>query len=207
MKQIILIFISFIVISNNTYSQNDTYKERSKCIVISKDIVKENLTYPEEAKFSTSFVHEENGYGKCIVLGQVTASNAFGVKTKYTFKIWMAHNGKEWAERRNWELEKLILEDESKSQTVIDNRKKPVNDSRKRELGSIDGINCTFIEGSSLFTRIITLNKLSREQIKRTSIELEIKTDIIYFHLPNKTNRGEEYGMKNGNLIFLFDEK
>lgn len=206
MKKSFLIFITLIVAFSNLKSQTDSYSNGVRCKTISQDIVKENLKYPQEAKFSSSYVHEENGYGKCIVLGQVTAKNAFGVKSLYTYKIWMTHNGKEWSIRNNWELEKLILEDENKKQTIIDNRKKPVNDSRQRELGSIDGIKCTFIEGSHLFTRIVTSKKLTQNQIKRSSNELKIETDIIYFHLLNNTGRGQEYAMKNGNLVFIFDK-
>lgn len=197
---------SIFTLSNLAFSQSDSYKDRSKCIVISKDLVKENLKYPQEASFSKSFVHEENGFGKCIVLGEVTASNAFGVKTKYTFKVWMTHNGKEWTTRNNWEMERLILEDESGEQSIVDNRKKPVNDNRKRELGYIDGIKCTFIEGNSYFTRLVTSSVLTEDQINKTAVELKITTDIIYFHLPNQTERGDEYGMKTGTLVFVFDD-
>jgi|GEM_PF-4738828 hypothetical protein len=206
MKKSFLIFVSLFATIFSLKSQSDSYKNEFRCKITAQDFVKENLKYPQEAKFSNSFVYEENGYSKCIILGQVTAKNAYGTKSLYTFKIWMTHNGNEWTDIKNWELERLILEDEEKKQTIIDNRKKPVNDTRKKELGSIDGVKCTFIEGSHLFTRVVTGVKLNRDQIKKASEELDIKTDIIYFHLPDRTNRGQDYAMKNGNMIFIFED-
>lgn len=204
MKKIIIFVFTFATFAVGL-AQTNTYKERSKCFIASQDFVKENLKYPQEATFSNSYVHEINGYGNCIIIGQVTAKNAFGVKILYTYKIWMTHNGKEWTDQRNWKYSKLILEDEQGKQSIINKEAdKQITASKVKVLGYIDGIKCTLIEGNEYYTRIVTSKKLSKAQIAKSESILKIETDIIYFHLPGKTERGMDYGSKIGTMIQIF---
>ncbi len=187
------------------HSQTNVYQDKNKCYITAQDFVKSKLKFPKEAKFDRNVVHETNGYGNAIVLGKVTAKNALGIQTEYVYKIWISHNGGEWTDSRNWTMTKLILEDSSsKEQAVFDNRVKPQNDKTVKNAGNIDGIICTIYESNSSATRVITSRKLTEAQIKKAPSVLGIKTDIIYFHLAANKNRGEEYAMKNKDLILLF---
>jgi hypothetical protein len=115
-------------LSFSASGQSDAYKSKSKATIVAEGFVKEKLKYPKEVDFYGGTVHEENGYGKCIVLGKFTAKNSFAVKTEYVYKIWLSHNGKDWTGQSNWAYTKLILEDTGTGeQTIYDNREKNKN--------------------------------------------------------------------------------
>lgn len=109
MKKIILFL--FVAFSLATYSQNDVYKDETKCYIAAQDFVKAKFKYSKEVKFVGNFFHETNGYGNAIVLGKVIAKNAFGVRSEYVYKIWLNHNGLDWTDKKNWTMTKLIIED------------------------------------------------------------------------------------------------
>lgn len=59
---------------------------------ICEDVVKKFLNFPSTADFHTlewAFGREDNNY---IVQGTVTASNAFGVRKKMPFTVWLEHD-------------------------------------------------------------------------------------------------------------------
>lgn len=203
MKRILVLLV--VTLSLGAYSQNNTYLDKNKCYITAQDFVKMKLKFPKEAKFDKNVVHETNGYGSAIVLGKVTAKNGFGVMSEYVYKIWINHNGRDWTDIDNWSMERLILEDSStKKQQVFDNRVKPQNDTNVRNAGKIDGIECAVIENNNNFTRITTSRKMTESQIKKAAPILKISTPLIYFHLPNQKARGEEYAMKNRDLILIY---
>jgi hypothetical protein len=90
--------------------------------IISEDFVKEHLQYPEEADFSTLRCNTEIDGDQFVVLSYVISKNAFGVKNKIIYKIWLTYNGRNDVDIENWKCEKIILEEENGKQTIIDNR-------------------------------------------------------------------------------------
>jgi hypothetical protein len=116
-KIVLLVFVACLSLS--LFAQADAYQSKYKAYIIAQDFVKQKFKYPKEAKFDSNVVHETNGYEKCIVLGKVTAKNAFGVHTEYVYKIWLEHNGKEWTDLNNWTYTKLILEDSATGEQSV----------------------------------------------------------------------------------------
>jgi hypothetical protein len=58
---------------------------------------------------------------------------------------------------------------------------------------------------SEHYVRIKTKRFLNEEEMKEVIDSLNIKHSLVYFHLANLTDDGEEYGMKTGNTIVLFE--
>jgi len=100
-------------------AQSNAYADKNKCYITAQSFVKAKLKFPKEAKFDKNVVHETNGSGNAIILGKVTSKNAFGVQSEYVYKIWIKHNGKDWAEIRNWSMTKLILENPSTGEQSV----------------------------------------------------------------------------------------
>lgn len=72
---------------------------------VAKVYVKFHLNYPEEANFKLSEVeHKYLGNDECIVKGNVIAKNAFGVKSKHTYKVKLKYKGGEGMNSKNWDL-------------------------------------------------------------------------------------------------------
>lgn len=92
------------------FGQADSYKKIARAYIISQDFVKAKLNHPKDAKFYSDVVHEPGSYGSCVVLGKVDAKNSYGITTRYVYKIWLLHNGKEWTDKQNWSFTKLIIE-------------------------------------------------------------------------------------------------
>lgn len=68
------------------------YSYGAQLQIICEDVVKKYLNFPATADFHTlewAFGREDNNY---IVKGSVTASNAFGVKEKMQFTVWLEHD-------------------------------------------------------------------------------------------------------------------
>ncbi|GHV27483.1 hypothetical protein FACS1894176_09440 [Bacteroidia bacterium] len=169
-----------ISVQTGDFVQSDSYTNKNRAYITAQDFVKQKLNYPKEAEFNSNVVHETDGYGKCIVLGKVTAKNAFGVRTEYVYKIWLSHNGGDWTTLSNWSYSKLIIEDtKTQKQTVFDNREKPTNDTRNKDIGSIDGIKCNIVESNANFTRIVTAKQLTESQLKRIPSLFKINTNSI----------------------------
>jgi hypothetical protein len=78
--------------------------------VITKDYVSEKLKFPEEADFELlSTTVQRNEKGLYNVRGIVTAKNAFGVKTKYSYNCSLQYLGGNDAEPTNWNLVALTI--------------------------------------------------------------------------------------------------
>lgn len=82
----------------------------SKCFVMAQDFVKKRFSYPNEADFHYDYIFEVESEQNYIVLGKVTAKNAFGVKSDYVYKIWLSYLGGEWTSTTSWSSKKLIIE-------------------------------------------------------------------------------------------------
>lgn len=200
-----LLLAVMLLCSVSVFAQIDASKDKGKCVVTAEKFVKSKLKYPNTADFKLGTVHETDGFRKAIVMGKLTAKNAFSMETEYVYKIWMMHKGNAWDELSNWKLNKLVLENvNTGKQEVFDYREKPKNDTSVRKAGEIDGINCKKIESNKYFTRLVTAKKLTKAQVTKAAKILDIKTSNIYFHLLNKTNRGQEYASKTGDMIFYY---
>ncbi len=198
---ILLVLINITV----CISAQDAAINKNRSYITAQEFVKQNLEHANSAKFNDNVVHEVLGNGKAIVLGKVVVNNAFGIPKEYSYKIWLLHNGKDWTSLSNWKMEKLILEDiNTKQQQIIDNRIKPQNNKEKKELSLFNGIKASIIESNESMTRITTSKKMTESQIKQAVLTWKIQTNIIYFHLPNKASRGQEYAMKNKDLILIY---
>lgn len=121
MKKVLLVLF-VLVLNAGVFAQSNVYRDKSKCYITAQDFIKQKLKYPKEAKFDRNVVHETDGYGSAILLGKVTAKNAFGIQSEYVYKIWLDHNGKDWTELRNWTMKKLIMEDVSTGEQKVYNR-------------------------------------------------------------------------------------
>lgn len=67
--------------------------------------------------------------------------------------------------------------------------------------GSIGGISYYIIASNSLHARIMTVNKLDKEQIQ--TISSTLIPSIVYFHTIDQPQKGEEYAMKTKcDLLF-----
>ncbi|MGG5599319.1 hypothetical protein ACPDHJ_05895 [Myroides sp. C8-3] len=79
---------------------------------ISKEFIKHDLKYPEEAEFSIADCNKENlSSDTFVVLRKVIAKNAFGVKTAYIYKVTLKFNGGITSDKNNWELIEMRSEE------------------------------------------------------------------------------------------------
>jgi hypothetical protein len=186
------------VVISSSVTKNQVY-------IVLQDFIKDKLNHPTEAEFDRNIVYEIEASNRHIALGKVVAKNSFGIKTEYTYKIWLIYNGNDWTDKNSWTVEKIILENPNTGgQFSTDNRVKPQNNTTKRELSSIDGIKCTIIESNDSATRITTSKKMTESQFKKALSRWNLPTKIIYLHLSNKIERGQEYASKTGDLILFF---
>jgi len=118
MKKVILLAVMAMVFGN-LVAQSNSYMNKNRAYIIAQDFVKSKLKYPKDADFYMDVVHESKSYGTCILLGKVDAKNAYGMTTRYVYKIWLSHNGKEWTDKYNWKFTKLIIEDSNTQQQSI----------------------------------------------------------------------------------------
>lgn len=86
--------------SSSTYQSADI----NPCI-ISKDFIERNLRYPSSADFSMfDCSNEQNSDGSYTVLRKVGAKNAFGVESKFIFKVKFGFKGGNENDINDWEL-------------------------------------------------------------------------------------------------------
>ena len=79
--------------------------------VISKDYVKNKLSFPEEADFDSAPMHSEVYADSTFKeIGNVVAKNAFGVKIKYRFTCYLKYLGGKDSNDASWSLEKVDME-------------------------------------------------------------------------------------------------
>ena len=102
MKKSFLSCIMLIVFSS---CDTNPPEDVGDSFAVTKSFVKLRLNYPEEANFKLSEVHHEYlGNNKCTVSGTVVAKNAFGVKSKHTYKVKLRYKEGDGMNPRNWEL-------------------------------------------------------------------------------------------------------
>lgn len=72
---------------------------------VSEDFIRRELNYPEEAEFPMldCNITEESG-NTFTILRKIKASNAFGVKKAYIYKVKLEYNGGESSDSNNWSL-------------------------------------------------------------------------------------------------------
>ena len=99
-KLILLIVIIFLSCSNETNAW-----------VMSEDFILEQLSYGDEAEFSSfdcSTTNEPDG--SYTVLRKVEVKNGFGVKSEYVFKLNMSFIGGNSVDIKNWKLNHIDSE-------------------------------------------------------------------------------------------------
>lgn len=93
-----LLLVSFLLI----ISCRDS--EPNACIM-SKDFIKEDLKFPNEAEFSSLDCNvQKEGSDLYTVLRKVEAKNAFGVKQSYIYKVTLKFKGGITVDKNNWEV-------------------------------------------------------------------------------------------------------
>lgn len=111
MKKLLLIIMA-TVIPLCCFAEN-FWESETKCSIMSRDFVKERVNNPLTIQFKKGGVFEADGYKSCIVINKFTAKNNYGVEREYTYKIKMKYVGtnNDWAEKSNWQMVYLIIED------------------------------------------------------------------------------------------------
>lgn len=85
--------------------------EPNPCLM-SKDFIKQDLTFPDEAEMSAfDCSSETNSDGSYTILRKVKAQNAFGVESSYVYKVRLRFNGGITTDINNWELIGIISEE------------------------------------------------------------------------------------------------
>lgn len=93
-------------------AEADLASHDTEAYVIAKEFVKTRLKYPEEADFPfTPTSSKHVGSGAYNVLGEVTAKNAFGVKSRYVWRALIKFNGGDDLNPKDWEVVALELKE------------------------------------------------------------------------------------------------
>lgn len=58
----------------------------------------------------------------------------------------------------------------------------------------------------NLYSRILTSKRISKDDFEKVKDSLKISKNMVYFHIPGFTGRGEEYGVLNKNLALEFEK-
>lgn len=70
---------------------------------------------------------------------------------------------------------------------------------------TLDGISAKVIENTNYYTRIILSKKTDSTHLRSFANALKIKSEIIYFNLPEKPKSGEEFATISYNDIIMID--
>ncbi|WP_270899598.1 hypothetical protein [Bacteroides xylanisolvens] len=81
--------------------------------IVSEDIVKEKMKFPDEVEFNGDYRGSEISENEFDVMQKFTAKNDFGVKSNYVYKIHMVYIQGEWTDKNNWSYSNLIIENSS----------------------------------------------------------------------------------------------
>lgn len=104
-------------VDNNTYTKDTSinYKivdDPSKPCIISKDFIKQDLYYPDEAEFSSFDCSTEiNSDGSYTILRKVSSQNGYGITKTFIYKITIGFKGGNWVDNNNWVLIKIQSEE------------------------------------------------------------------------------------------------
>lgn len=203
---------------SETKSKYGSEASSTQASIKSEYYVKQKLSFSEEAKFEGDRRGEETAKNEFTVYQQLTAKNAFGVKTLYTYKIKMKFKGGEWTDIENWEYADLIIENTTthEKQTYEGNMTYSTNGKSVEELckeveqndpmcDTIAGIRCKIIELSSVAIRYGTPKKLTLKQMKAIWLQKKKEYNTIQFCDLKHTKRGKEYASFIGDSFFNFE--
>lgn len=209
-KNLIAIFmVVFLCVSCDDNNITDT-----KAYVMSQDFVEQQFKYPKEVDFNSEFVFEIDIDGTYIVLGKVIAKNALGVKSEYTYKVWLKFNSGDWADKNNWECKKIIIEDNATGeQHISENGDKysPVENKTEVQTEQVDRIDISMKLYDELF-RVIGLNdagKMPDSEFKPQAEKLKQQIDANDILLTdNEKEQVKAHGKKLlDNLVTLRMER
>ncbi|MDZ7798366.1 MAG: hypothetical protein U5L76_01980 [Patescibacteria group bacterium] len=116
---IILVIVGFVSCSgdndqNNSTSTTTTTTSDSMAFVIAKGFVRDSLKSPSSADFPIlDFVSTSLGENRYQVTSHVDAENSFGVMIRSDWVATLKYLEGDDADQNNWELEKLIIDDET----------------------------------------------------------------------------------------------
>lgn len=105
MKEVFYL-VAFVFICSSCGGSNPCNGAKS----VAEEAVNKKLKYPDEANFeklSKDCSKEGDTY---VVMGLVTAKNAFGVRTKYVYKVEMTFIGDDYFMYHNWNIKRVRLE-------------------------------------------------------------------------------------------------
>ncbi len=109
MKRVLIL----MVLVMSMISCEDNKPTLTRAGIMSDDIVKYKMKYPEEVEFEGGYSGNEVTEREFDVFQKFTAKNAFGVKSSYVYKIRMIYKDGDWADKNNWKYENLIIENMS----------------------------------------------------------------------------------------------
>lgn len=187
-----MLFIIFVTILSCNNKQKYTYIEIRPDGESSKIIESENDSTAYERAFSYYLISKF----VAIELNSRVNNNLEGAKD---FKLLRPDN---------FDISRGdFLSDKNKFNKEIAERVfNQVNNDGKIPSGSISGISYYIIASNSLHTRIMTENKLNKEQIQ--TISSTLTPSIVYFHTIDQPQKGEEYAMKTKyDLLFYPSDK
>ena len=198
------IIICFCLLSNFVFSQSE-----SGAMIVSEAYVKSVLNYPSTAKFkSFSQIVEKEGWDTYIVLGKVSATNAFGVKSDMVYKIWLKYKSGDDTKKSSWICPKLILEEEGsgKQHVFRPSSANTTNSSSNSSNSKVKflGVDCEILESGPLFVRILTPKKYSKTDLEKGMKDFIYSNKIVYFNTGSKKGRGQEYASSVRGEILYF---
>lgn len=68
-------------------------------------------------------------------------------------------------------------------------------DQRSKAEINIDGITCSIYKRSEKYVRILTSDTLNKRYLQLVADSLKADRKVVYFHVPNYVEHGEEYGV------------
>ena len=204
--------IDEITKSSNSYSENSTSSSSNVTVreagIICEDFVRPLMKYPKEVEF------EDNAKGELVkdnlfkVLQKFTAKNAFGVKSEYVYKIFIAYTGGDWTEKNNWVYQQIIIENVSTGEQNIYNGRNLEKEKNAADLGKVEviaGIKCTIMFKTSDAIKYCTNKKLKNKDMKKIYMVKHEEFSTIQFCVEPNTAVGKEYASFSGKNFFNFD--
>jgi hypothetical protein len=90
----IILFCGFLW--NSTKEGRSLMDEKSDASLTAQVFVKRQLSFPEEANFHFGWESQRYDDGSWIVTGDVTAKNAFGMRSKGKYRVHLIKHGNQW---------------------------------------------------------------------------------------------------------------
>ncbi|MCD4760769.1 hypothetical protein K8R42_02615 [bacterium] len=81
--------------------------------IMSQSFIKPLLKSPSTADFSNyNYTANDLGDNKWLVASSVDSQNSFGAMLRTMYSVIITYNGDDWAEKSNWTLNELMIDDE-----------------------------------------------------------------------------------------------